>query len=226
MRNPSLPCLLAIGLAATLQPILAQATDSVSVQFVSFPAVSDPQSVELVAGEGKILEVQIPSNVPSPVYQVARSGSWTLGKSGQPKDGKPQFTVFGTAPSLASTKQLILLFRKGPANADGFKVFPIDSASQFGKKMFLVLNLSREELATEIGGVKFALKPGAQQIVSPKANQGEDLCHVELYYRKEEKWKPFFSSNWPLHEDTRSMIFIYSDPVNSRIKFHSVEVRL
>ena len=218
--------LVVLTLAAMLQSSHAQVAASATVQFVSFPPVADPKPIELLLGEGKTLEIEIPSDLPSDPYQVPRGASWTVGKSGPEKDGKPQFNVFGTAPTLASSHQLILLFRKGPSDAEGFKVIPLDFKSQFGDRMLLFFNLAREEFAAEVGGVKFSVKPGAQRIISPKADKGGNLCHADLYYRKEETWKPFFSANWPLYDTTRGLFFIYADPASSRLTLHAVDVSL
>lgn len=222
MRLFTLPYLLAITLGISMQSGQGQMT----LQFVSFPAISDPQPVQLFLGEQKTLDIQIPSDVPSPPYQVPASSAWTIGKSGPEKDGKPQFTVLGTAPSLTSKHQLILLFRKGATDADGFKVVPMDFSSQFGDKMLLFINMAKEEFAAEVGGVKFSVKPGAQRIISPKADQGENLCHADLYFNSENTWKPFFSANWPLYDNTRGLFFIYSDPNSSDLKLHAVDVSL
>jgi hypothetical protein len=212
--------------AAMLQSGHAHVAANSTVRFVSFPPVADSKPFELLFGEGKTLEIEIPSDLPSDPYQIPCSASWTVGKSRPEKDGKPQFTIFGTAPSLASSNQLILLVSKGPTDAGGIKIIPLDFNSQLGDRMLLFFNMAREEFAAEIGGVKFSVKPGAKQIISPKADRGKNLYHADLYYLKEKIWKPFFFANRPLDKTTRGGFSTYADPANSRLKLHAVDVSL
>lgn len=81
-------------------PCSAQEGENVTLQFLSFPKSLDPKPVELLIGEGKTLEVEIPTNELSKTYQVKRLGTWAVGKSGVGEDGKPTFTVFGQAKRL------------------------------------------------------------------------------------------------------------------------------
>ncbi len=224
MRFRIFPSILVLACAAATaaHPCHAQ-SESVTLRFVSFPRIADPQSVELLVGEGKILKIEIPSNELSAPYQVKRLAIWAVGKSGEDKEGKPKFNVYGKAKALSSSKQLLLLVRKGATDADGFRIIPFDNrATQFGSRKFLFLNATRIDIAGEVGAQKFTLKPGRHTIIRPVADQGKNLCHATFFYRKEKAWKSFFSSNWPLRDNARGLIFFYHDPRTSRLKIHSI----
>ena len=184
------------GLA--LLPCAAQEGESVTLRFLSFPRAIDPAPVELVAGEGKTIKVEIPSNELSEPCKVKRQANWVVGETVKGTDGKPVFKVFGQAAALASSEQLLLLIRKGKDHADGFEVIPIDYRS------------------TEFG-------PGKFSIIKPKGEAGDNkLVHTTLYFRKDDQPKPFFSSTWPLSDAARSLIFFYHDPDTNRLRLHSI----
>jgi hypothetical protein len=226
--NPLHPTrlLLVAGLALSLLPCGAQEGGEVTLQFLSFPKSLDPQPVELLVGEGKTLEVKIPTNELSKPYKVTRLASWAVGESTVGEDGKPVFKVFGQAPALASPKQLILLVRKGADNADGMEVIPIDSrVANFGGGKFLFMNAAKIDIAGEIGGEKFAVRPGKHVVVRPvtgKTENGRKLVHTSLFFRKDDEAKPFFSSVWPLSDKARSLVFFYHDPQTNNLRLHTI----
>ena len=119
---------------------------------------------------------------------------------------------------------MILLIRKGKANADGFEVIPVDNRdTQFGGGKFLFFNAAKVDIAGLVGTEKFALKPGLHTIIKPKAEAGDkNLFHTTLYFRKDDQAKPFFSSTWPLSDVARSLIFFYHDPDTLRLRLHTI----
>lgn len=212
-------------------PCLAQnADDEITLRFISFPKSLDPKPVELVLGEGKTLEVKIPTNELSGEYKVKRLATWSVGilEPATGKDGKPSFTSYGSAASIASSNQLIILIRKGKENKDGMQVIPIDNnPNNFGGGKFFFMNAAKVDIAGMLGDTKFALKPGSQTIITPaKIIKGDetkaDGLFTEFYFRKEEEARPFFSSTWPHNEKARSMIFFYHDTQNDRLRMHTI----
>ncbi len=203
----------------------AQQEEKVALQFLSFPKSVDPKPVELLIGDNKTIEVKIPTNEFSEVYHVKRMASWAVGKTETGIDGKPIFTVYGQAGSLAAPSQLILLVRKGQANSDGMVVIPIDNQlTNFGGGKFLFLNAASLDVAGLLGETKFAVKPGKFTIIKPKpqTDEAKSLVHATLYYRKDEVVKPFFSSTWPVNDRARTMIFFYEDPTSGHLNLHSI----
>lgn len=219
-RFPILSALFAAVLLSSF-PVVAQ---EVSLQFLSFPKSLDPEPVEMIIGEGRTTEVEIPSNEISKTYKVPRQRSWVFGEMVDGEDGEPEFKVYGKTPALSSSKQLIILVRKGAEYSDGFDVIAVDSiSSRFGGGKFLFMNAATIPIAGEVGGEKFALKPKTHVIVQPKPEPGrQKLMHATFYYRKEDKPKPFFSSKWPYSDAARGLIFFYHDPDSKRLRLHTI----
>lgn len=206
-----------------LIPCSAQEEENITLQFLSFPKSLDPKPVELQIGDGKTLEVEIPTVELSKTYKVKRLSTWAVGKSDVDKDGKPTFTVFGQAKALDSSKQLILLVRKGADNADGMEVIPINNdVGNFGGSKFLFMNAAKVDIAGETGGVKFAIKPGAHTIVKPKAESDGRTFHAMFYFRMDNEAVPFFSSKWPISDSINNLIFFYHDPETKRLRMHTI----
>jgi hypothetical protein len=222
-RHPVL--LLAIGcFIFLLRPCAAQDGETVTLQFLSFPKAMDPQPVELLLGEGKTVEVATPTNALSQPYKVKRQGGWAVGKTEVNDKGESAFKVYGKAPGLSSSKQLILLVRKGPENADGMEVIPIDNdVKNFGGGKFLFINAAKIDIAGEAGGVKFVIPPSKRTIIQPKPDENGRNFHAMFYFRKDNEARPFFSSKWPIDKQARGLIFFYHDSTTQRLRIHSIQ---
>lgn len=234
MKSPKKHHALAIVMLAIFAgaPVLAQQADQVTLRFLSFPKSRSPEPVELVIGSGKVIEVKTPTNALSEPYTVDRLASWSVGKL-EPdpnKDKPPIFTSYGSAPSLSSSDQLILLIRNGSENKDGMRVIPLDNNTRnFSGGQFFFMNASKVDIAGMLGGIQFALKPGKHTIVAPKEvgrRDGEagaaNTFFTEFYFRRESEARPFFSSRWPANEKARSMVFFYHDLHNERLRMHTI----
>jgi hypothetical protein len=226
-----LHCLpLALFAFAIGSPLSAQNADEVTLRFLSFPKSANPQPVELLIGDGEILEVKTPTNALSAPYKVKRLSSWAVGKMepAESEEKPPSFTSYGSAPALSSPNQLILLIRNGRDNADGIRVVPIDNNTRhFGGGQFFFMNASKVDIAGVLGGTKFALKPGTHTIIEPaETSQREGAAanqfFTEFFFRKETEARPFFSSTWPANKKARSMVFFYHDTTNQRLRMHTI----
>ena len=210
--------------------VSAQEPEQVTLRFLSFPKNAAPEPVELVTGEGEVIEVKTPTNALSEPYKVKRLATWSFGKleAAAGKDGKPSFNSYGSAPSIASPDQIILLIRKGKENKEGLQVIPIDNNSNnFGGGKFFFMNAARVDIAGMLGGTKFSLKPGNQTIIEPKEKTRRegttsDGFFTEFYFRKEEEARPFFSSTGPHNEKARRRVFFYHDPKHDRLRMHTI----
>ncbi|MFT6792215.1 MAG: hypothetical protein ACJAR1_000194 [Rubritalea sp.] len=210
--------------ALTVIPCSAQDSGKVALQFLSLPRLASPEPIELSIGEGKTITVEIPSNSLSKVYNVKLQSNWIFGKSTTNKKDEPVFDIFGQAKALSSPKQLILLIRKGEKKSDGFEVLVIDNrVSKFGGGKFLFMNMAKIDIAGIIGEQKFVIEPSKFTIIKPKPEKpGARVCHVRLFYSKNNKAKPFFSSKWPLSIGSRGLIFFYHDPKTKQLRYHSI----
>jgi len=220
--GPGRPALAAALLALSSLACPAQ-EGGVTLRFLSFPKAIDPAPIELLTGENKTIEVEIPSNELSKSYRVPRLGVWAVGETVTGDDGESVFKEYGRGKALASQSQLVLLVRKGEEYADGFEVLPIDNrVSGFGGGEFLFMNAAKVDIAGEAGGEKFVVKPGGHTIVKPKAETNGRTFHAMFYFRTGDKAKPFFSSKWPTTKNARGLIFFYQDPETKRLRLHSI----
>jgi hypothetical protein len=87
--------------------------------------------------------------------------------------------------------------------------------------MFFV-NLSSRVVAGQVGGRRFLLLPRKHVILKPAADRGEGFCYAALRYQQGEKWRTFFSTNWPMLRNARGLVFTYDDPRSKSIKLHSI----
>ena len=127
--------------------------------------------------------------------------------------GETVFKILGKSPSIASSKQIILLLRKGETNNDGFVMLPIDGATaNFPGASFLFINASNLVIGGKIGDKTFALKPGQKNMLQPAPTHPGGGCQVTLAYQKDEQWKTFFDTRWVANPRYRSLIFFYQDP--------------
>ena len=211
-------------------PVFSQEPPQVTLRFLSFPKTANPEPVQLAVGGGEAIEVKTPTNALSEPYRVPLLSTWTVGKLEPAKNAQdnPVFTSYGSAPSIASTNQLILLIRNGKENKDGMRVIPMDNnTSHFGGGQFFFMNAAKVDIAGMLGGTKFLLKPGAQTIIEPvelrkRENAAADTVFTEFYFRKQDEARPFFSSSWPANKKARSMVFFYHDKHNERLRMHTI----
>lgn len=206
--------ILRIAVAAiAIQFSRAQAEGGLSLQFLSFPQQISPEPIELLVGEGKTMPIEIPGNELSPAYKVKGLSSIVVGITTKNEKGEAVFQIMGKAPSLASSKQIILLMRKGENNSDGFVVLPIDGElANFSGGNYLFINASNLQVGGKIGDKIFKLKPGQRDLIQPAATHEGGGCQVTLTYQKEEKWKVFYDTRWVVNVRYRSLIFFYQDP--------------
>lgn len=205
-----------------------QSEGEVQLQFVSFPKAANPEPIELYLGEGKTLEVEIPTNRLSKKYSVKAMPTWILGKTAESavEDADPVFAPYGRANSISSPTQLILVIRKGRQNEDGLALIPMpNTARNFGGGSFFFLNATPMDIAGIISNKRFSLKPGKFTIVEPEPSEVKGVyryCKTQLAYRKGDDVRAFFNSTWRLNDKARSLIFFYLDPKTQRIRMHSI----
>lgn len=216
-----------VSLSVWIMPWTASGQEKMaSVQFVAFPLSADPKPVELLVGEGKTMEVELPSNSLSQSYKVPALASWALGKTVEGPDGKPTFEVYGQTQASASDNQLILVIRKGKEDSEGFDLVAFDSGNKaFGGGKYLFLNGANVDIAGDAGSTKFALKPRNHTLIAPSPSEVKEerqYLYITLFFRKGEEATPFYSSTWRFSEKARTIVFFYHDPHNTRLRTHTI----
>jgi hypothetical protein len=200
--------------------------NEISIQFVSFPVSNKSKPIELLVGEGKSINVELPTTCLSPVYKVPALTQWILGKMSVSDDGKKTFKSYGKAKSIGSSKQLILVIRKGASYEDGFKMIPLKyDAASFGGGQYFMMNATKVDIRVELGSTIVGLKPNKYKLVKPKASKvvnGHKQLYTKIYFQHKNKMKPFYSSTWRLNDKARSLVFFYHEPHNQQIRTHTI----
>ncbi|MES2982538.1 MAG: hypothetical protein V4727_09515 [Verrucomicrobiota bacterium] len=219
---------IAVILAIAFSPLLciAQQTDEVSLQFVSFPKPENPQPIELIVGENKTVPVEIPTNSLSPVYKVNRSSKWTLGKTVVGEEGNSSFTTYGETLSIASKTQLILVIRSGAGDKDGLTLIAIDyEPSEFKGGAYLFFNASKTEITGKIGDTKLEITASNHSLVNPQpanAEENKNSIPIHILLNKGEDANAFYSSTWRFNEKARSLIFLFNETHSDRLRIHTI----
>ncbi len=200
--------------------------DQVSLRFVSFPMSNDPKPIELIAGEGKTIEVELPTNSLSVAYQVPKLQSWVLGKTVAGEDGKASFKIYGQTGAGSTKNQLVLVVRKGMADEDGYDLVCFDGdAGGFSGGKYIFLNGSKVDVAGDVGNLKFSIKPKAHTLLAPKPSEEKNdrkYLYITLYFRKGETAEPFYTNTWRFSEKARTMVVFYHDPHTQRLRTHTI----
>lgn len=200
--------------------------NEVSVQFVSFPISDKSKPIELLLGEGKSIEVELPTTCLSPVYKLPALSHWSLGKMVVGADDEKVFKSYGKTKSTGTNKQLILVIRKGANYEDGFEMIPLKyDAENFGGGKYFMMNATTVDIGVELGSMSVGLKPYNYKIVKPKASKvvnGNKQLYTKIYFRHKRKMKAFYSSTWRLNDKARSLVFFYHEPHNRRIRTHTI----
>lgn len=197
---------------------IASAQDKITVQFLAIPKQVRPEPVELLIGEGQTIEVQTPGNELSQEYQVPALESIVVGKTIINDDGESSFQVYGRAKSLNTSRQIVLLMRKGKDNEDGFVVLPINGdLGNFKGGTYFFVNASPLNIAVKIGDKALELEPGRRELIQPAATHDGGGCQVTFAYKREQDWKIFRDTRWTVHERYRSLVFFHQDAESGKL---------
>lgn len=216
----SLLCLIILSISAHAQ------TPTVNLRFVSFPKSANAESIELLIGEAKTIEVKIPTNSISEAYEVPALATWALGKSSTNEKDEYAFLTYGKAASIVAKEQLVIVVRQGPNDADGLTLTTLKNSDEgFSGGKYILLNAAKVDIAGSIGSGKFSLKPNGFSMIAPKPTKTEgdrSYCFTEFFFRKNEEVQPFFSATWRFNENARSMVFFYHDPKSKQLQVHTI----
>lgn len=211
MNLKTISCILAAAIATPF--VAAQPSETISLQFLSFPQQENLKPIELLIEDNKTIPIEIPGHELSPVYKVKGLTSIAVGAMTKNADNDPVFKVYGKAPALSSARQIVLLLRKGPSNEDGFTVLPLDgNLQEFTGGGYYFINASRLAVSGKIGDKTFALQPGQKSLLRPAATHEVGGCQATFAYQKQDKWKKFYDTRWSVNRAYRVLVFFYQDP--------------
>ncbi len=198
--------------------------ETVNLYFISFPKVDDPEPLELLIGEEETMEVDLPTNHVSKAYSVPALSKWVLGKSSMSDANGFTFKTFGQVTSINSKSQLVLVLRSGKGGAEGLELKILDySEDGFGGGEYLFMNAAKVDIAGVVGEEKFAIKPGNNFLLAPKATKtrgNRGYSYARFYFRNKDEAQGFFSATWRLNDRSRSLVFFYHDPNTKQLRLH------
>jgi hypothetical protein len=173
--------------------------------------------------------VDLPTNSISEPYDVPATSIWALGTSSKNEDGTTSFKTYGKSNATVASEQLILVIRKGKQDSDGLTLYTINyTEKDFGGGKYYLVNATTFDIAGNIGEgevSKFSLKPGGRSLIAPKPNkvkEGRGVVFTEIFCRKNDEIKPFFSSTWRFNEKARCMVFFYQTPDTNKLALHTI----
>ncbi len=187
------------------------------------PRIAHPP-LFLLQGEAAAIPLEIASSRLTGPYKVSPTNAWQFALTATPPQPDGNISLVASCkPAPSTEEQLVVLIRKSGKEIS-YASFSLDiKRSALNERQFLIVNLSPTEIAGDIGGARMAFPPGKPVTVSPKENLGPNLCHVDfLTGGPDGKWKPFFSTNWPLKDKIRGLIFFYAAPDSEKILIHTV----
>ena len=196
----------------------------VNLQFVSFPQVPGAQPLHLQVGEEEYLQIEAPTNRLSRTYKVKKLGAWVLGHM-ETANGDAVFKRQGQVNSTSGDHQIVLIIRS-PGEDGKIELMTLDRAGDgLAGGEFFIMNFSKAEIGGVVGNEKFALKGREHIIISPEPDRlvGErKFAIATLFFKKGEQAEPFFTKQWRLSENANSMVFLYHDPNNDRLRLHTI----
>jgi hypothetical protein len=187
------------------------------------PRVQHPP-LFLLQEDKTTLPVEIVANRLTGPFKATVEKRWRFSLASQPAAEGAKLPLAASCPAIRSAADQLVVLVKKPGTETAYRAFAVNiNPASFQERQFLVVNLTPKEIAGEVGGARVAFPPGKPVFVTPKANVAEDLCHAMFLTREGEKpWKPFFSTNWPLKDKIRGLVFFYQDPSGRKILIHTV----
>jgi len=208
---------------AVCLPALATAREGSSketlLRFTSF-GLQENAGVEYVvaAGEVQTPPFTIPDNGFSPPVPAPGEGAvLALGKPG----ATPLRSLATITLPETGKRFLVLIF---PGKGDALKAVLVradDPAFRPGHVM--ILNLSTESLASDLGGKKLRFDPGSQTIFRPRRKDDLANYQVRFYQFREGKPKIFAANLWPYFDKKRAFIFLHTDPASGSPTYRSID---
>lgn len=218
MRLSTIAFLLLGLLLPALAPLAAaQQAKQVSVQFLSVPVSAEPRKARLRVGDKATIEVQMPGNELSPVYQVERRKNWELVKADA--QAGADAAILASAPMREGNRQLIVVVFTDPGDDRKVELIPMDHAP--AGSTFRFVNATRMEITGELDIERFSAEPGDHALVAPEASEdrgGRPFCNVALHYIRDEKKVGFYNNKWRMHPLTHSIVILHHEAADDKIR--------
>jgi hypothetical protein len=209
----------------------ADSTKPMAGRQVWFAASSIPEGLEnpiKVMTEGKITEVMLSNRMASEAVRIPPDGIVSIVREIEnPKDpSKPAYQILAKATIAKEThKALIMLVPTGKDGGDG-PVFhaKVQDLAAFKGGDYLYLNLTKANVAVQMGSEKITLKPGETSI--SKAPTSREPVNTPIsyhfYHPVREKWQ-LLSASTVVRMPSRREICVFSwDTRYERLNYHGI----
>jgi len=137
---------------------------------------------------------------------------------GVTKDGV--FRALGNTALPTEGKDFILVMV--PVK-NGYKAFPVraDDPDFRGDDTFL-FNFTKHKIAILLGDAKFMVEPWKNRLLRPSFAKDTTFYQAMFGYEKDGRFIPFNNTRWPINPNTKSIVFVYHDPIADRLMYRSV----
>lgn len=173
-----------------------------------------PKTVVLVAGK-KQIEIQLPRRNLSAEFTLPPK---ILKAIVLPKALKPDEVINPAAPTIRipeKCSRVLLLFFPDPKNKYlPVKVKVIDaSAGKFPAGHSMLYNLTRGNVAANLGGKKIRIPPNlSARVNAPRSKNGGYPVTISHKSDRDNTWKVICSSTWMHNTKARQLIFVVPTP--------------
>jgi hypothetical protein len=195
-------------------PSLAAQSAKLSIRTLSLYPVEMP---ELYTPDGRVLVPLTFTDIqPSEPLQVARLSGLPIYTTPVIPEGNaaPPHTV--KLPGTASA--ILLLGWLGPEEKPRFLAIP-DPAATARQSDWMVINSTTNNVTLQIGAntKPVPIKPRSHQAIRVRVPVNTGAA-VTMTTPREDSWKTFYSTYWPVYEDKRCLILIVQDGKKMRVK--------
>lgn len=215
--------LLATLLTLCHSSLLAQ-TETL-LRFTSFGINDSDKKLTLSSG-GELSEpFQIPGNQFSePVILPGNERTLALGfPSGVDSEGKTLFKTLSTFRLPEAGKRFLVVLV--PASKTSLEAIVVRGDDQsFRPGNIMILNLSEEVFAADLGGKKLKFNKRSQTIFQPRKDDKNLVNYqMQLFTLKDGKPKRFAASLWPYFEKKRAYVFLYQDKKTKKPSYRAID---
>lgn len=216
---------LTLSLIFGTSPLCFAAKDIVNLSFVSFPKAFDLQSVELLVGPEKTIEIKLPTHTISRPIRVPQLNEWQLGKSSLDEEGNFIFKAYGKVKATSSKDQTLVVFRSTPKEDPEYEIVLLDGdATGFSGGSQFFYNATKIAIAGKIGDKKIVLKPKEHTLIKAKPSierNGRQYLGIEFFYKFQDIEK-FDSTTWRYNDQVRYMVFFFHGDKTKQISSHMI----
>lgn len=215
MKHLALLLLLALPVAVLAEP----------VRFRTFCPSPDPEIASLFylpAPAGAAVEVELPAAN----FTLARYTSSTREIRLFAGNPGPESTPAAVARVPDGVRDaIVMLLPEGTPGRFRAMVFDASLATfRAGDHQFL--NLSPDPVGIDLGGEKLSLEPGKTGTIRKAAADGAVRLPLQMFQRSGDEWERFSATRVTLDPRIRSLVVIYPDPAEARLRARVVHDRV